>query len=263
VRAPAESSSPDRDRRPDRPEVDQRPRPDPGATTGTAAPAAVQRLQRAAGNRAVTALLAKRRPGVTAPVPGGTSIQRLATTGTDDRPPSATEDPKFAALEADVHGKRKLLSAHPSPSSEAAKAQGAAKPPQDDKQAQGKTANAEKMNAAKPGEFDKAGFIKAVNDAIAQQAPKNLDEADDFAGSGKAADVKGQVQGKVTDGKKTSAAAITTTTNRHGRRRRETGHPAPTRPATGHPGHPGPVQGDPRQGTPLCDRFLGRAEAGQ
>ncbi len=36
------------------------------------------------------------------------------------------------------------------------------------------------MNAAKPGEFDKAAFIKAVNDAIAKQAPKNLEEADKF-----------------------------------------------------------------------------------
>ncbi|WP_229706649.1 phage tail protein, partial [Micromonospora sonchi] len=134
-----------------------------------------------------------------------------ADAGTGRRPgPNA--DPKFAALKADVRGKQKLLAAHPPAKSEAAKAQGAAKPPQDDKEAQGKAANAEKMNAAKPGEFDKTAFVRAVNEAIAAQAPKNLDEADKFGDSGKADAVKGQVQGQVTDGKKSSANAIETTT---------------------------------------------------
>ncbi|MFI0793993.1 hypothetical protein ACH4OY_15080 [Micromonospora rubida] len=105
-----------------------------------------------------------------------------------------------------------MLGAHPPAASEASKAQGAAKAPQDDKEAQGKAANAEKMNAAKPGEFDKAAFVRAVNEAIAAQAPKNLDEADKFGDSGKADAVKGQVQGQVTDGKKASANAIETTT---------------------------------------------------
>lgn len=104
------------------------------------------------------------------------------------------------------------MSSHPPAQSEAQAAAGAAKPPQDDKEAQGKTANAEKMNAAKPGEFDKAAFVKAVNDAIAAQAPKNLEEADKFGDSGKADAVKGQVQGQVDDGKKESAGQIESTT---------------------------------------------------
>jgi hypothetical protein len=201
------------------------------AATRPPAPQALQRLQAAAGNRAVTALVAQRhrpapatrqaarpaKPATAAkPAASATSapVQRLATGATDASTGRAgpDSDPKFAALKADVHGKKKLLSAHPSPSSEASKAHGAAKPPQDDRQAQGKTANAEKMNAAKPGEFDKAAFVKAVNDAIAQQAPKNLDEADKFGESGKADAVKGQVQGTVADGKKTSAAQIESTT---------------------------------------------------
>ena len=168
-------------------------------------------LQRAAGNRAVSALVAQRpASSVTAateqaaaapvePVP----VQRLA---------GPASDPKFAALKADVRGKQNALAAHKPPTAEASAAQAAAKPPQDDKEAQGKAANAEKMNAAKPGEFDKAAFMKAVNDAIAAQAPKNLDEADTFGDSGKADAVKGQVQGRVADGKKTSAGPIETTT---------------------------------------------------
>ncbi|MEI5036270.1 hypothetical protein RB201_37300 [Streptomyces sp. S1A(2023)] len=84
--------------------------------------------------------------------------------------------------------------------------------PPDDKEAQGKAANAEKMNAAKPGEFDKKAFIDAVNKAIDSQAPKNLDEADKFAKSGKADQVKAEVDGKVTDGKESSVKDIDTAT---------------------------------------------------
>jgi hypothetical protein len=219
-----------------------------------------QRLQAAAGNRAVAALVAQRRAAgsatrrpptatrpasggraaktgspsspspatvqpTTAPASGGTGpeavdpsvrvpVQRLAA-GADAATahrPGPNADPKFAALKADVRAKQKVLGSHPPASAEAAKAQGAAKPPQDDKEAQGKAANAEKMNAAKPGAFDKAAFVRAVNEAIAAQAPKNLDEADKFGDSGKADAVKGQVQGQVTDGKKASANTIETTT---------------------------------------------------
>jgi len=161
------------------------------------------RLQRAAGNRAVSALVAQRlAKGQHAGHPSGGTGGRAG--------PGA--DPKFAALRADVHGKQKLLGAHPPPAHEARASQAAAKPPPDDKEAQGKVANANTMNAAKPGEFDKAAFIRAVNQAIAAQAPKNLDEADKFAGSGKADAVKGQVQGQVSQGKTHSAAAIDTAT---------------------------------------------------
>jgi hypothetical protein len=210
--------------------------------------AAAAALQRQAGNRAVSRLVAQRRakPAPAKPAParpraaaapatesagtkpstaaGGSAssavetaspelpVQRL-TDGKSGARSGPGSDPKFTALKRDVKSKQQTVGKHPPPASEASAAQGAAKPPQDDKQAQGKTANAEKMNAAKPGEFDKAAFIKAVNDAIAKQAPKNLDEADKFGDSGKADAVKGEVQGKVGAGKQASAKAIETTTN--------------------------------------------------
>jgi Skp family chaperone for outer membrane proteins len=208
-------------------------------------PGVAQRLQSAAGNRAVSGLLARRaataptRPGAspTGPDPaapatpatapgsavapassaapaGDLSVQRFAP----GAPPGAAggrspaSDPKFAALTADVRGKQQHLAVHRPAKAEADAAAGAAVPPQDDKLAQGKTVNAAKMDAAKPGEFDKAAFVRAVNDAIAKQAPKNLDEADSFAGSGKADAVKGEVAGKVGEGKKASAGPIEQTT---------------------------------------------------
>ncbi|MGW2103714.1 phage tail protein [Streptomyces olivaceoviridis] len=115
-------------------------------------------------------------------------------------------------VNAEVAAKKQKVAHHQPAVSESKSAQDAAVAPADDKEAQGKVANAEKMNAARPGEFDKAAFIKAVNEAIAAQAPKNLDEADKFASSGKAEQVKGAVDGKVIDGKKASAHDIDTAT---------------------------------------------------
>jgi hypothetical protein len=187
----------------------QRSTPDPGSSS---AQASTSIGGGPVGGSAVAAVgpVGKLAAGIDAVVP----VQRLA--GAVDAPsarPGAAGDPKFAALTSDLRAKQKTMSTHPPAKGEADKAQGAAKPPQDDKEAQGKTANAEKMNAAKPGEFDKAAFVRAVNEAIAAQAPKNLDEADKFGDSGKAEAVKGQVQGQVGAGKNASAAAIETTTN--------------------------------------------------
>jgi Skp family chaperone for outer membrane proteins len=213
VKASAEDRGPKRD--PDRRAAASPVRESAGAPisdVGAAAPehpmsaTVAQRLQSAAGNRAVSALLGRRREAV------GPPVQRLASGGAGPRSGGPDSDPKFAALKADLRGKQKRMSAHPPATAEARAAQGAAKPPQDDKEAQGKAANAEKMNAAKPGEFDKAAFVRAVNEAIAAQAPKNLDEAAKFGESGKADAVKGQVAGQVTAGKKTSAGQIESTT---------------------------------------------------
>ncbi|WP_425587079.1 hypothetical protein [Streptomyces violaceusniger] len=127
--------------------------------------------------------------------------------------PGPGADPKFATLKKDVRSKQRSVAAsHPPPKAEAGAAQDAARPPKDDEEAQGKTANAEKMNEAKPKDFDKDAFIKAVEKAIAEKAPKNLDEADKFADSGKADEVKAEVHGKVGEGKTDSAEQIATTT---------------------------------------------------
>ncbi|WP_405712986.1 MULTISPECIES: hypothetical protein [unclassified Streptomyces] len=152
----------------------------------------MQRLQRAAGNAAVSRLVAQR---YTAPVK-----------------PSPAQAPGFRKVKADVAAKKVRLAHHAPAAGESKSAQDAAVAPPDDKEAQGKAANAEKMNAAKPGEFDKQAFVDAVNKAIDAQAPKNLDDADKFSKSGKADKIKGEVDGKVKDGKESSAKDIDTAT---------------------------------------------------
>ncbi len=195
--------------RPARPATSARP-----ATPGrpAAGPPAVQTANPTAASAAPTS----------APPTGGTtrtgpSVQRFvpdsaAAGAGDGRRPGPHSDPKFTALTTDVRAKQQQLTAHRPAQAEAAAAAGAAVPPQDSKEAYGKAANADKMNAAKPGEFDKAAFVRAVNQAIAAQAPKDLDEADKFAESGKADAVKTQVAGQVGAGRQQSAAAIESTT---------------------------------------------------
>lgn len=125
-------------------------------------------------------------------------------------PPGTTPagDPKFAAVKSDLAAKAKTAKAHPPAAKEAKAAQDAAVAPADDKEAQAKAAHAGKMEAAKPGTFDKAAFVAAVKAAIAAKAPKSLDEADKFATSGKADQVKNEVMGKVTAGKESSVKQV-------------------------------------------------------
>ena len=203
-------------------------------------PEAASPIQRAAPAPADTPP-AQRPTRPTDAVAADAAVQRYA------RPPAASS-PKFSALKSDVKGKQRSLAAHPPPASKANAAQAAAKPPADDKQAQGKAANAEKMNAAKPGTFDKVAFIAAVNKAISEQAPKNLDEADNFGDSGKADAVKGQVQGQVGQGKEQSAKQIETTTKAApdtSAAKEKQVTPLAQEPAPGNPGTPNPANAVP------------------
>lgn len=179
-------------------------------------PRAALQLQGRAGNTAVARLVAQqssasRQPAASLP---GLSAQRLADGGACPAPPVAPEapspktDPKFAAVESKAAGAAKDLKKHPSGKAEAKQAQNAAVPPGDDKASQAKEAQADKMDAAKPKGFDKAAFVAAVKAAVAKAAPQNLDEADKFASSGKADAVKGEVLGKVTEGKQDSAKDV-------------------------------------------------------
>ncbi len=181
------------------------PKPTPPQRKVPTAPPAVgalQRLQGGAGNAAVTALVAQR----LAESPGSCPTPPVAPV-----PMAPAADPKFAAATADVKAKAAGAKAHPPARAEVKAAQDAAVAPPDDKEAQAKAAHTGKMDAAKPGNFDKAAFVAAVKAAIAAKAPKNLDEADKFAGSGKADQVKNEVAGKVAAGKEQSVKAVADT----------------------------------------------------
>jgi hypothetical protein len=105
------------------------------------------------------------------------------------------------------------LRAHPPAAGEARKASAAAPAPAGDKLTQANAAQADTMSGAQPAPFDKAAFIAAVKAAVAAKAPKNLDEADSFAESGRADGVRSEVMGQVTKGKETSAKDVADKTN--------------------------------------------------
>jgi hypothetical protein len=168
--------------------------------------------------------------------------------GTGPRSPGA--DPKFQALKKDVNTKKKTVGAsHPPAAAEAGAAQEAAEAPADDQEARGKAAHAENMDAAQPKEFDKQEFIQAVKKAIAAKAPKNLDEADKFSESGKAEEVKTEVQGKVGEGKDASAQEIAETTAAPPEPAPDAKQVVPmaTDKVPGKPGTPNPAQATPDQ----------------
>lgn len=153
----------------------------------------LQALQRSAGNSAASAYVQRLTEG-----PGQVASAAV----------SPQNDPRFQAVAAKVAGQGRRLRQHPPPRAEAKQAADAAAPPATDKEAKAKASQADTMSTAKPGGFDKAGFIAAVKKAIAAQAPKNLDQAENFEKSGKAESVKTEVSGRVTEGKKASAQDI-------------------------------------------------------
>jgi|GEM_PF-3183611 len=192
-------------------------------------------LQRSAGNAAVAGLVSGRvasrggvgggsptrdaesagsGPTADIPIAPDLSVQRIPGAAgstappVPPSPPNPAADPKFTAVAGTAKSAAQQLKKHPPPSQEVGKAQAAAKGPGDDKAGQAKAAQIEKMAAAKPAGFDRAAFVAAVKAAIAAAAPKNLDEADKFATSGKAEGVKGQVMSKVSQGKDGSAKTV-------------------------------------------------------
>ncbi|WP_285031735.1 hypothetical protein [Mycolicibacterium sp. lyk4-40-TYG-92] len=111
------------------------------------------------------------------------------------------EDPAFTAVTHHVGTFAKDKRAHPPAASKAKEAQDAALAPTDDVAGQAKAAKVDTMDAQQAGSFDKKAFIAAVKAAIEAKSPKTLKEADNYAKSGKAGEVKGAVKGLVNQDK--------------------------------------------------------------
>lgn len=122
------------------------------------------------------------------------------------------QDPAFASVRTGLKAAGTQARAHPPAASKAKEAQAAAVAPTGDLGAQARAAKVDTMDAQQPGSFDKKAFITAVKAAIEAKSPKTLKEADDYKESGKAGEVKGEVQGLVTQGKEDQAKDIETAT---------------------------------------------------
>jgi hypothetical protein len=111
------------------------------------------------------------------------------------------QDPAFAAVTRGIGSAATTARAHGPAAAKAKEAQDAAVAPPGDLSAQAEAAKVDAMDAQQPGSFDKKAFIAAVKGAIEAKSPKTLKEADEYAESGKAEEVKGSVAGLVTEGK--------------------------------------------------------------
>ena len=118
------------------------------------------------------------------------------------------EDPAFRAVTGAAAGFAAAKKSHPSAATKAKEAQDAAVAPSSDVQGQAQAAKVTTMDAQPAGSFDKKAFIAAVKTAIESKSPKTLQEADDYQGSGKAGQVKGEVKGLVGGNKERAAQAV-------------------------------------------------------
>jgi hypothetical protein len=181
----------------------------PAQTKGPPKPAALGSAQA----RERPAAIAGQATDLTGPSAGGTDTGTTVGSGPAGRleppaPPLRTrprDDPGFTALTGAAKEAAAGHAQHGSGQKKAVEAQGAAESPSDDLAAQAKTSKLETMKAKGVGTFDTASFTAALEKAIEAKTPKNLEEADEFADSGKVGEVSTQVSGFVA--KNTSAAS--------------------------------------------------------
>lgn len=161
----------------------------------------MQRMQRTVGNAQVQRMLssASNQP----------QIQRTAAAKNRTAP---QQDPRFQGVTAKTKQVATKEKQHAPAKSKATEAQAAAQGPANDISSQAAASQVGKMSTQKPGTFNKAAFVAALNQAIAKITPKNQEEADEFKQSGKAGELKGQVTGLVKDNKESAEQNIETTT---------------------------------------------------
>jgi hypothetical protein len=151
-------------------------------------------------------------------VAGGATAGEAAAAGptaaepSSAAPPTPETDPNFQAVKGRIQQKGAQTKQHPPARAKVAEAQAAAHGPSNEVASQAGAAQVEKMAAQQPGGFDKKAFMDAVRKAIDSAAPHNLEEADDFKNSGKAAQVAGQVSGLVGQNKQQAEKGIKDTT---------------------------------------------------
>ncbi|MDQ2807411.1 MAG: hypothetical protein M3Z04_10955 [Chloroflexota bacterium] len=203
-----------------------------GRGNGPVRVALMRQAQRTQGNRAVQRLLQRmdtagspaslnravsqplRPPGNRPPSAGASAavqrkwvIQRKLADGGGGggacvaAPQSAAADPKFQAVTTKVKTTATGEKAHLPAKSKADEAQAAAQSPPNEVPSRAEARQTDKMAAQKPGRFDREGFMTALLGKINSAAPKTLEDAQNFKGSGKLGAMKGDLTGKVGESK--------------------------------------------------------------
>ncbi|BDI16346.1 hypothetical protein ANSO36C_21480 [Nostoc cf. commune SO-36] len=123
-------------------------------------------------------------------------------------PTCPEDDPAFQAVASttkEVAGQEKK---HPPANSKAQEAQAAAQPPGNEVDSKAQANQVGEMQQAPTPGFDAAAFKAKLMERIADMAPKNLEEADNFKNNNKLDSVKGDLSGQVKEEQKSSQGQL-------------------------------------------------------
>ncbi|MDZ8257456.1 eCIS core domain-containing protein [Nostoc sp. ChiQUE01b] len=123
-------------------------------------------------------------------------------------PTSPKDDPAFQAVVGttkEVAGQQKK---HPPANSKAQEAQAAAQSPGNEVDSKAQANQVGEMQQAPTPGFDAAAFKAKLMERIADMAPKNLEEADNFKNNNKLDSVKGDLSGQVKEEQKSSQGQL-------------------------------------------------------
>ena len=114
-------------------------------------------------------------------------------------PASPEADPAFQAVVGKAKKVAQQEKQHEPAKTKANQAQAAAVAPPSEVESKGQANQMGEMEQAETPGFDKAAFKAKLMERIAEMAPKNLEEADDFKNNNKLESVKGELSGKVKE----------------------------------------------------------------
>ncbi len=123
-------------------------------------------------------------------------------------PRSPEEDPAFQATVARKDKTVEEQQAHQEPTVAAGAAQASSVSPSNERESLAEAGQVNEMEQEEPGVFDAASFKAMLMEAIKAILPKNNDEADKFADSGKVDEVKNKATSQVESQKENAAGSI-------------------------------------------------------
>ncbi|MEH2124217.1 eCIS core domain-containing protein [Nostoc sp.] len=137
----------------------------------------------------------------------GTNVAITADDG-KKAPTSPEDDPAFQAVAGTTKEVAGLEKKHPPANSKAQEAQAAAQPPGNEVDSKAQANQVGEMQQAPTPGFDAAAFKAKLMERIADMAPKNLEEADNFKNNNKLDSVKGDLSGQVKEEQKSSQGQL-------------------------------------------------------
>ncbi|MGB6300846.1 MAG: DUF4157 domain-containing protein, partial [Rivularia sp. (in: cyanobacteria)] len=131
-----------------------------------------------------------------------------ASGGGDTAPTSPEQDPAFQEVTQATQEVAEQQQEHQPGKEKADEAQAAAEPPSNEVESKAEAKQVKKMEQADTPEFDAGALKEQLKQRIADIAPKNMEETEQFKDSNKVDEIKGEVTNKVDEEKKASQSDL-------------------------------------------------------